>query len=72
MLRALIGRTGGYPPRKIGIEKTQCMRRLDDPHARLALLFTNLLVQFMHPRPVLLRAVVVLGVVAIVKPKPVV
>ena len=44
----------------------------DHPHAFAALLVGNLAVEFVHLRPVHLRAEMVLGVVAVIEPKPVV
>ena len=61
--------TGGIlPGREIRIQKSQGMRRLDHTYTFPFLLLQNLLVKFLHSRPMELRTKVVLGVVAVIKP----
>src|SRR5438105_8007303 len=58
--------------RQIGIEKTECVRRLDDPDAGGALLFRDLIAKGLHPRPMDFRPEMMLGVVTVKEPDPVV
>ncbi len=60
------------PRRKVGIEKSQRVGRLDYPYAFPFLILNNLSMKLLHFSPVQLRAIMVLGVISIVKPKQVV
>src|SRR5258705_8899972 len=64
--------TPALPVREIGIEKPKGMGRADNPRSIALLSFMNLPVQFHHFRPMLLRAIMMLGVVTVVHPSPVV
>ena len=58
--------------RQIGIEKAESVWRLDDAHAGGPLLVDNLIAKSLHSRPMHFRPEMVLGVVAVIKPNPVV
>src|ERR1700720_409888 len=64
--------TPALPVGEVGIEKPKGMGRADNPRSLALLRFLNLSVQFHHFRPMLLRAIMMLGVVTVVHPSPVV
>lgn len=58
--------------RQIGVEKTKCVRGLDYANTGGALLLHNQVAKLLHPGPVHFRPEMMLGVVAVIKPGPVV
>ena len=58
--------------RQIRIEETECVRRLDHAHTGGALLLYNLITKRLHAGPMDLRPKMMFGMVAIVKPGPIV
>ena len=69
------GKFGAAPPfdrGEIGVEEAEGVAGLDRAHAFLDLLSGDCLVELLHPGPVQLGAIVVLGVIAVIEPDDVV
>src|SRR5689334_24112754 len=62
----------GFSCGQIRIEKSECMRRLNDARAGGPLFAHELPLKLLHLRPMHARAIMVLGMVAVVEPEPVV
>src|SRR6476659_3253657 len=58
--------------RQIGVKKTERVRDLNDTHPGFALLLDALIAQHLHSRPMHLWPEMMFGMVAIVKPRPVI
>src|SRR6478672_5285281 len=57
---------------QIGLKKTERVRHPDNTHSSLALLLDNLIAERLHSSPMHLRPEMMFGMVAIVKPCPVI
>src|SRR5215475_7879473 len=58
--------------RQIGVKKTERVRHLNDTHPGFALLLDDLIAQRLHSRPMHFWPEMMFGVIAVVKPSPVI
>src|SRR5438552_4804110 len=58
--------------RQIRVKKAECVRRLDHAHPSSALLFENLVTKGLYSGPMHFRPEMMFGVIAIIKPDPVI
>ena len=56
----------------MGVKKTERVRHLEDTNSSLALLFYDLIAERLHSSPMHFRPEMMFGMVAIVKPRPVI